>query len=46
MGEVTRILDAIGRDEPQLARELLPLVYKELRTLAAARLGASRRIKL
>jgi RNA polymerase sigma factor (TIGR02999 family) len=39
MGEVTRILDAIGRDEPQLARELLPLVYKELRTLAAARLA-------
>ena len=39
MGEVTRILDAIGRDEPQLARELLPPVYKELRKLAAARLA-------
>ncbi len=39
MDEVTRILDAISRDEPQLARELLPLVYKELRKLAAARLA-------
>ena len=39
MGEVTRLLDAIGRGEPQRSRELLPLVYEELRKLAAARLA-------
>ena len=39
MGEVTRLLDSIGRGEPQRARELLPLVYEELRKLAAARLS-------
>jgi RNA polymerase sigma factor (TIGR02999 family) len=38
-GEVTRILDAIGRGEPQAARDLLPLVYDELRRLAARRLA-------
>ena len=39
MSDVTRLLDAIGRGEPQRARELLPLVYEELRKLAAARLA-------
>ncbi len=38
-GEVTRILDAIGRGEQQAARDLLPLVYDELRRLAARRLA-------
>jgi hypothetical protein len=35
MSDVTRILDAINAGEPQAAGELLPLVYKELRRLAA-----------
>jgi RNA polymerase sigma factor (TIGR02999 family) len=39
MSEVTRLLDAIGCGEPQRARELLPLVYEELRNLAAVRLA-------
>ena len=38
-GEVTRILDALGRGEEQAARDLLPLVYDELRRLAALRLA-------
>ena len=37
--EVTRILDALGRGEEQAARDLLPLVYDELRRLAARRLA-------
>jgi RNA polymerase sigma factor (TIGR02999 family) len=36
---VTRILNAIGRGEEQAARDLLPLVYDELRRLAAQRLA-------
>jgi RNA polymerase sigma factor (TIGR02999 family) len=39
MSEVTRVLEAIGRGEPQRACELLPLVYEELRKLAKARLA-------
>ena len=39
MGEVTQILDAIGRGEPRAAGQLLPLVYEELRRLAAARMA-------
>jgi RNA polymerase sigma factor (TIGR02999 family) len=39
MNEVTRILSAINRDDPQAADQLLPLVYDELRTLAARRLA-------
>lgn len=35
MTEVTRILDAIDRGETQAAGALLPLVYQELRKLAA-----------
>jgi RNA polymerase sigma factor (TIGR02999 family) len=42
MSEVTRLLTAIDRGDPQAAAELLPLVYDELRKLAAARLGAER----
>jgi len=36
---VTRILDALGRGEEQAARDLLPIVYDELRRLAAQRLA-------
>jgi len=39
MSEVTRVLEAIDRGEPQRACELLPLVYEELRKLAKARLA-------
>jgi RNA polymerase sigma factor (sigma-70 family) len=39
MSDVTRILSAIERGEPQAAEQLLPLVYDELRQLAAARLA-------
>ncbi|HEV3004234.1 MAG TPA: ECF-type sigma factor [Pirellulales bacterium] len=39
MTDVTRILDAIEAGQPQAARELLPLVYDELRRLAAAKLA-------
>ena len=38
MHEVTRILSAVQKDDPAAARELLPLVYEELRKLAAQRL--------
>jgi len=39
MSEVTRILSAIEQGNPQAAEQLLPLVYDELRRLAAQRLG-------
>src|SRR4051812_35869875 len=39
MNEVTRILSAIDHGDPEAAKELLPLVYDELRKLAAARLA-------
>ena len=35
MNDVTRILSAIERGDPTAAEELLPLVYDELRKLAA-----------
>jgi RNA polymerase sigma factor (TIGR02999 family) len=38
MNEVTRILNAIGQGNVQAADELLPLVYEELRLLAAQKL--------
>src|SRR5688572_21697504 len=38
MSEVTQILHAIESGNPQAAEELLPLVYEELRKLAAARM--------
>jgi len=38
MSEVTRILSAIEQGDPQAAEQLLPLVYDELRKLAAAKL--------
>lgn len=39
MSDVTLILDAINRGEGQAAEKLLPLVYEELRRLAAARMA-------
>lgn len=39
MADVTRVLSAVERGEPGAAAELLPLVYDELRKLAAARLA-------
>jgi hypothetical protein len=38
MSEVTRILSAIEQGDPRAAEQLLPLVYDELRNLAAQRL--------
>src|SRR6478752_9650945 len=40
VADVTRILSAIEAGDPTAAAELLPLVYDELRKLAAARLAA------
>ncbi len=42
MNEVTRILTAIGQGNAQAADELLPLVYEELRLLAAQKLMRER----
>jgi len=39
MNEITQLLQAIDRGEPQGAEELLPLVYGELRRLAAAKMA-------
>ena len=39
MSAITRILSAIEQGDPQAAEQLLPLVYDELRSLAAARLA-------
>src|SRR6187397_2569407 len=39
MSEVTRILSAINQGDPHAAGQLLPLVYDELRRLAAQRLS-------
>ena len=39
MSEVTRILSAIEQGEPSAADQLLPLVYDELRKLAAQKLA-------
>jgi RNA polymerase sigma factor (TIGR02999 family) len=39
MSEVTRILSAIERGDPSAADQLLPLVYDELRHLAAQKLA-------
>jgi RNA polymerase sigma factor (TIGR02999 family) len=39
MTDVTRILDAIEQGDPHAPEQLLPLVYDELRRLAAQKLG-------
>ncbi|MGI6420267.1 MAG: ECF-type sigma factor [Thermoguttaceae bacterium] len=42
MADVTRILSQIEQGDPSAAEQLLPLVYEELRRLAAAKLGHER----
>jgi RNA polymerase sigma factor (TIGR02999 family) len=42
MSEVTRILSAIEQGDPHAAEQLFPLVYDELRRLAAHRLAEER----
>ena len=39
MSDVTRILDRVQQGEAKAAEELLPLVYEELRQLAAAKMA-------
>jgi RNA polymerase sigma factor (TIGR02999 family) len=39
MSDVTRLLDAVASGDPRAADELLPLVYDELRRLAAVRMA-------
>src|ERR1051326_1772629 len=39
MTDLTKLLGAIEQGDPQAADELLPLVYEELRKLAAVRLA-------
>ncbi len=39
MSDVTRILDRVHEGDPKAAEELLPLVYEELRKLAAAKMA-------
>jgi RNA polymerase sigma factor (TIGR02999 family) len=42
MTDVTRILSAVEAGDPHAAEQLLPLVYDELRKLAAHRLGGEK----
>jgi RNA polymerase sigma factor (TIGR02999 family) len=42
MSDVTRLLEAAGRGDGRAAADLLPLVYDELRKLAAARMADER----
>ena len=42
MNDVTRVLAAVERGDPRAAEQLLPLVYDELRKLAAQRLAAEK----
>lgn len=42
MNDVTQLLNAIERGESQAAEDLLPLVYEELRRLAAAKMAQER----
>src|SRR3984893_14325062 len=42
MSEVTRILSAMEQGDPSAAEQLLPLVYDELRQLAAAQLACEK----
>lgn len=39
MSEITLLLNAVAPDDPRSSEELLPLVYDELRHLAALRMG-------
>jgi DNA-directed RNA polymerase specialized sigma24 family protein len=42
LNEVSRMLDLIQQSEPSAAERLLPLVYDELRRLAAAQLACEK----
>src|SRR5438067_12061991 len=42
MSDVTQLLNAIDRGDPQAADRLLPLVYDELRKLAAAQMACEK----
>ncbi len=42
MSEVTQILDAVARGDPSAASQLLPVVYVELRQLAAHKLSGEK----
>ncbi|MSR60199.1 MAG: sigma-70 family RNA polymerase sigma factor [Planctomycetaceae bacterium] len=42
MSDVTRILSAIEQGDPQASEQLLPLVYEELRRLAAQRMAVEK----
>jgi hypothetical protein len=39
MSDITLVLEAVGRGEQQASEELLPLVYEELRRMAAVRMA-------
>lgn len=39
MSDVTRVLEAVGQGDPKAAEQLLPLVYDELRKLAALKMA-------
>ncbi len=39
MSDVTRVIEAIQRGDPEAADKLLPLVYEELRKLAASKMA-------
>ena len=43
MSDVTLILNQIEQGNPSAAEQLLPLVYEELRKLAAAKLAHEKR---
>ena len=42
MSEATRLLDAMGNGDPHAAAKLLPLIYQELRRLAAMQMARER----
>ena len=43
MSDVTRILDQVAHGDAVAAEQLLPLVYEDLRQLAASRMASERR---
>ena len=45
MNHVTQILSQIESGDPSAAEQLLPLVYDELRKLAAAKMGLENVVK-
>jgi hypothetical protein len=42
VGDITMLLNAIDSEDPKTAAELVPLVYEELRRLAAHKMAAER----